>query len=263
MALISLIIPTYNDLFRLQKTLPEVKDWLNRNKEINIKVYIINDGGIQKKDTKKICDKFNFIFMDKKHSGLMDTIIHGLKNINSDYYLILSSDSPVNIKYLNVFIKYLDEYDIVQGSRLLKNKNQKTYTTGRPLIRILITKILSYLNLILYKIKVQDTQIDFKIFNKKIVQDILPNLKLDHDGMKMTEILIRAYGMGLKIKEIPVDYNENLESIQYPSNQIFSFKVMKTIFLALIAYFKLFFLLRKEYKNNKFIKNPFRIKFHI
>jgi hypothetical protein len=254
---IAIITPTYNDVHRLKVILPKIKHWLINTKiNYEVEIFIINDGGSEV-DLIKHVKKYNFNYLNKKNTGLMDTLIYGMKNIDADFYLTITSDMPVHINNLDNFVNYINDYDIVQGSRILKNLNNKTYTKGRPKLRSFITYCLYLLNKCIYCTNIKDSQIDFKIFNKKIIDEILPKLKLKHDGMKMTEILIRTYSCGLKIKELGVNYIEEMESIQYPDSKLISINVFNTIFRAFIAYLNLFFILRNDYKNNKLLKNPF------
>lgn len=256
---IAIIVPTYNDVHRLKVILPKIKHWIiNTRINYDIEVFIINDGGSEV-DLIEIVKKHNFNYLIKKNTGIMETLIYGIKSIDADFYLTLSSDMPVHINNLDNFVNYINDYDIVQGSRILKNLNNKTYTKGRPKIRSFITYSLYLLNKFIYCTNIKDSQIDFKVFNKRIKNEILPKLKLNHDGMKMTEILIRTYGCGLKIKELEVNYIEEMDSIQYPNNKLISLSVLRLIFSAFIAYLKLFLILRNDYKNNEFIKNPFNL----
>tara|TARA_Y100000590_G_C14956017_1_gene726813 strand:- start:170 stop:523 length:354 start_codon:yes stop_codon:yes gene_type:complete len=107
-------------------------------------------------------------------------------------------------------------------------------------------------------INVTDPQIGSKIFNHKVSENVLKNLTMKHDGMKMTEILIRAYCMGLKIKEMPIKYKENSDSKQVPINLFKIFKLIKVVILAFLALLKLYYVLMNEEKKGLLKYSPLK-----
>ena len=146
----------------------------------------------------------------------------------------------------------------MQGSRFNIKKNKEKFFIKRNIDRIFLTKVLNKLNNFFYVHGVQDTQIDFKIFNKKIILDVIPDLKLKHDGMKMTEIITRTYGYGYKILEKQTDYIDSNKSVTLLLNYKNFHKYFFFIINAFLAYLKLYFIIFKERKNKKMIKSPLK-----
>jgi glycosyltransferase involved in cell wall biosynthesis len=98
------------------------------------------------------------------------------------------------------------EVDIVIGSRTLNESNMPRYR--RMGLRV-ITKLA---NKVSYK-DINDAQSGFRAYNRKAIHSII----LTERGMgASTEILLRAKECGLKIKEVPIEINYDVER---PSTQ--------------------------------------------
>lgn len=247
-----ILIPYYNDKHRIYFTLEKILKWKLKN-NILVKVYIIDDGSetANKIELKKQYLDNNFFCLEKKHSGMIDTIVFGFSSISANNYLIISSDMPVHIDNINNMKKYLNKFEIIQGSRFTNDKYDKKKIIKRTIDRKILTAVLYKLNKILYTHDIKDTQIDFKIINKKIVQNVIPDLKLKHDGMKMTEIIIRSYAYGYKILELPTEYIDNEKSVTLSFNFSKIHLYISFIFRAAFAYFMLYLIFLKEKKQDK------------
>ena len=253
------LIPYFNDKKRINITLKKIYDWKIRN-NISFAVYIIDDGSDKdnKLNLKEIYIQNNFYYIEKQHGGMMDTLIHGFKLIKAKNYVIISSDMPVHINNFIKMQKYLNKFDIIQGSRLKKEKYGKKKIIKRTLDRVFLTIILSKLNRLLYNHEVKDTQIDFKIINAKIIQNVIPDLKLKHDGMKMTEIIIRSYAYGYNILEMETEYLDENKSVTLAFSLKKLHVYLKFIYKAFIAYFSLYFIMMKDSKSEKIVNNPIK-----
>lgn len=256
-----ILIPYYNDKQRIYSTLEKILKWKIKN-NILVKVYIIDDGSDKnnKIELKKKYEDNNFFYLEKKHSGMIDTIVFGFSSINANNYVIISSDMPVHIDNINQMKKYLNTFEIIQGSRFANDKNDKKKIIKRSIDRKILTTVLCKLNSLLYNHGIKDTQIDFKIINKKIIENVIPDLKLKHDGMKMTEIIVRSYAYGYKIFELPTEYIDNEKSVTLSFNFLKVHLYLLFVLKAVFAYFMLYFIILKEKKlsKSKIKINPLR-----
>ena len=118
---ISIIICVYNEIDRLPGTLEKINKWFKTtNYSYDIDINIVDDGSTDETVTyienyKEL--KINLI--KKKHSGLMSSFICGFQKINADFYILLAADLPVSLNHLDDFLKQIENYDIIQGSRYL------------------------------------------------------------------------------------------------------------------------------------------------
>ena len=89
-----------------------------------------------------------------------------------------------------------EEYDVVFGSRFLEKKSKIPWMKKN-----IIMPIARRINLIFFNIKLTDPQCGFRALSKYALKKI----KIKQDGMAhCSEIMIKAFGNNLKIKEVPV-----------------------------------------------------------
>jgi len=93
-------------------------------------------------------------------------------------------------------------YDIAAGSRLMPKSEAK-----RSKKRLIASKVYNEMVRVLLNSKIRDHQCGFKAFNRKSVILILDEIKDEH-WFWDTEILVKGQYKGLKIKEIPVRWQE-------------------------------------------------------
>lgn len=257
---ISIIICVYNEIDRLPRTLEKINKWFkNTNYNYEIDINIVDDGSTDETVTfienyKEL--KINLI--KKKHSGLMSSFICGFQKINADFYILLAADLPVSLNHLDDFLKQIENYDIIQGSRYLGHDLNKI-SHKRPAGRVVLSTGLSVLFQLFFKCNVKDPQIDFKIFSKKIVEEIIPHLKLKHDGLKMTEILVRAFASNLKILEKKTDYTYSSSDRCVPNISLKELpNFLYTAISNFVNFFRIVFIYRNEFKNQNIKENPLR-----
>ena len=106
---ITLLLPTYNRLFFLKKTLPKIiKSAVNNSCNLLILDNASTDGTY--KYLKKIESKYKFIkfIRHKKNIGGVQNYKFGLKIINTKYIMFLSDDDLIYGDYINKVISILD-----------------------------------------------------------------------------------------------------------------------------------------------------------
>ena len=99
-------------------------------------------------------------------------------------------------------INYIHDYDLVIGSRLIRDDLGKIQ---RPFSRTLFSHLYSFLFRILFNIPIKDTQCGFKCFRAQAALDLFSTQRLD--GMSFdVEVLYIARKRGYRIVEVPVDW---------------------------------------------------------
>ena len=196
---LSIIMPVYNE----GKTLMEI---YNKVKNVNIggiekEIIIVNDcskdnswkiiQGIKDKNVKKLYHNVN-----KGKGGAIKT---ALKEVKGDYVIIQDGDLEYNPEEYNKLLKYINEYNIIYGSRLMgeiKGFNVPLHFIGN--------KILSIATSILYGKKITDMETCYKL----IRADIIKNMKIDSNRFDFEpEVTARLLKSKHKIKEVPITYN--------------------------------------------------------
>jgi dolichyl-phosphate beta-glucosyltransferase len=202
----SLIIPAYNEEERLPKTLERVLEW-SKKVSFDLEILVIDDGSIDKtvEIVKKIAKKEPHLqLIPSKHLGKMPQVFKGFQFAKKDIVGVMDADLAADPEeFLKLFQK-LPKADIVMGSRYLRGNLPPI--TGKPFLARTLSKGFTLIFRFFFKIPLYDPQIGFKIYKRNIFKNLLPLVKRT-DGFADTEIIIKAFGLGLKIAEVPINYH--------------------------------------------------------
>ncbi|MDD2646416.1 MAG: glycosyltransferase [Patescibacteria group bacterium] len=124
----------------------------------------------------------------------------------ADVYLYMDADLATDLKYLPPLIKAITDegFDLATGSRLKRGAK-----ISRSLFREISSRTYNLiLRVIFPKYKIQDSQCGFKAISQRVKIKVLPSVK-DPIWFFDTELFIRANELGFKIKEIPVEWQDN------------------------------------------------------
>ena len=247
---ISIIIPCYNEENRINKTLVKIKKWVKKQNKFNIELIIADDGSFD--ETFKIIKSFKVRNKLKKlkikilkfnHEGYIKTLFKSFLKAKYEIICNMEADCAIHPKNFERFEKFLYNFDMIQGSRLFDNKITKNKSILRKIISILYSRLFR----IIFKINIYDPQCGFKMYKKKNLLKILGQIKLEHDGLKISEIVCRYYFSGLKIKEIGVDNNHSEDSRLVPKFKILNpFPFLKVQIISFFALIKIYNILKKE-----------------
>ena len=204
---IILALPVYNEEKILEKSVLILDKYLN-NLELNYKIIIVNNGSTD--NTKKIAESLiskniRVINLDSKGRG--GALKYVWSNNYADIYSYCDIDLATDINYLPNLFSQIDEgYNIVVGSRYI-DSSISNRTTKRLITSVIYIKMVR----MLFKTKISDFQCGFKAIDNKIIKEILPLVK-DNGWFFDTElILIAEKDKEIKIKEIPIRWNEMRE----------------------------------------------------
>lgn len=212
---VSVIIPAYNEETNIRLgALDKVIRYLE-TKQFRWELLIVDDGSNDQ--TGKLLDEISrnnkFIrIIHNPHFGKAATVIAGIMAAEMDIVLFTDLDQATPIDQTEKIIPWFDKgYDIVIGSRNSRRE-------GAPLLRIAMAKgFMIIRSLILGLNGISDTQCGFKAFRREITRNIFTKLQLYREaktvnGAMVTagfdiEMLYLAKQMGLKIKEVPVEWH--------------------------------------------------------
>jgi len=213
------IIPAYNEA----KTITGV---INKVKPLVSKVVVVDDGSIDK--TRELAKaqgvKVLSHLINRGQGATLETGNQYALREGADIIIHFDADGQFLAEEINDIIAPIREgtADIVFGSRFLGKKSNMPAFKKYVIIPLahLVNKIFTGSNL-------TDPQNGFRALSKKAAEKI----KIEQDGMAHnTEIISKAFGSGLKIKEIPVTV------IYHDFGQRFSggLKIIKDLILARI-----------------------------
>jgi len=207
--LYSLVFPVFNEASCLEKNVKKVIDYLN-NLKIDYEIIIAEDGSTDNtyEIGLKLSKKYRNVRIthNNKKLGRGLALKEAFSLTNGKYVGYMDIDLATDIKHLKELLGYVKEYDIVTGSRYLKNS-----ITNRSVKRRGFSWIYNFLARFLFSSKIYDHQCGFKAFKKDKIMK-LNKISRDHHWFWDTEILILAQKFGYKVKEFPVKWNEGKRS---------------------------------------------------
>ncbi len=162
-----------------------------------------NSIGVAKKLSKNY-KKINYLEVKKPGKGR--AIKHCFDNNNDkDILMYMDADLAVSMDNLGDLISPIinENYEFVIASRTLKDSKSK-----RSLIRSILSRLYNLLSKLFFNHKINDLQCGYKAIKKRAYKTIRPHLKDDYWFFD-TEWLVLSQFFKLRIKEIPVDWQEN------------------------------------------------------
>ncbi len=214
---LSVIIPAYNAEQIIVPTLEAVSEWL-KQKDLDYEIIVVSDGSKDK--TVEVLESFKVskfqsfkvskfqslrVIDNKKNHGKGWVVKQGMLAATGDLRLFMDDDNSTTIDQLDNFLPYIDQgYEVVIGSIELSGAqvNEQAQWYRRFLGHV--AKLIIRLGAGLWSIK--DTQRGFKLFTEKAVKIIFPRVTITRWGFDF-EVLAIAKKHGLKIKEVPVVWN--------------------------------------------------------
>lgn len=134
----------------------------------------------------------------QKSNGLGNAILEGVECSKGDYILTMDGDGSHRPEDLPKFLKKMNRYDIIVGSRYVKGGH-----LDEGLFRALISKIYCRLGSLLLGLSVKDNMSGFVATRRELYEKVKPKPL----GFKInTEILFKGKKLGYKYVEIPINF---------------------------------------------------------
>lgn len=205
---VSVILPAYNEKHNIVPLICEILKYLPQNSEC-----IVIDDNSPDGTGKLVNSKFSknsrvLCFIRKKERSLGAAIAYGIGKAQKQSIVIMDSDFNHQPKYLPLFIKHLDKYDLVCGSRYVKGGGMPE----TPL-RFLGSFIFNLYIRFLLQICLKDSLSGFVAIKKLTLNKLTKNERkiiFQGFGEWYIRLLWWAKKEELKIKEIPVQYGFRL-----------------------------------------------------
>jgi len=227
---ISVILPAYNEGKELKDNLEALYCVLDSFGDV-FELLIMEDGSTD--ETPRIAKEFSERYSNVYHYhsderlGKGNAIKNGFGKAIGDYLVFLDADLPVDLEVFPMLIQGLvDGHDIVVGSRyhpesVLIRGAYKTFKSR--LYNYIINKV--------YGTGIRDHQCGFKAFRKSSIMMVFNQV---HDSRFFfdTELLVRAYKVGLSILEVPVKWRDSdrKSNINLWEEVIIVYKMIEFIF---------------------------------
>ena len=215
--LISIIIPGYNEELVVENTINSVEKVLGAMQS-PYEILIVDDGSTDR--TTKIIKR---LLKSKKHPNLRlvsykdgpsrrENLAKSFRLLKGSHIILLDMDLSMDLKHLKEMLHWLQHgYDIVIPNRYHSKSDLK-----RNPKRYMISKAYNSFIRLLFRTGLKDNICGFKAFQKKAIDTLLKDAGIDKSRTRSvfwdTELLIHAIRRGMKIKEIPVHWEEGKNS---------------------------------------------------
>ena len=207
---LSVIIPAYNEEKRIVPTLKSVTEYLSQKPFVS-EVLVVDDGSSDK--TSRVVDEFARspegsrirILNGEPNHGKGYAVRRGMTSSRGEWRLFMDADGSVSISELDKFLKHGSEgFDVVIGS-IAYPEQGKSVVEHAGIHRRVLGSISKLLVRTVAVPGIYDTQRGFKLFSHKASETIFSRQTIERFGFDI-ELLVIAQTHGLKIKEIPVTW---------------------------------------------------------
>ncbi len=211
--MIHFIIPLFNKSTVLVDNLKHIDNFLKTHLIEKYEIILCDDGSTD--DTLTVAQEYANskpyfkVIGYEQNKGRGHAIKFAGRICEDGYIIYMDLDFPktTRLDRLIEMIKYLQDKDIVIGSRFLPDSEVK-----RVPLRAFVSKVYRWLvRLILPELKVSDIDVGFKGFRRVCFEEINNFSKIDGWAWDL-EVFTIARWKGMKIKEFPIDWNEKYDN---------------------------------------------------
>ncbi len=194
---LSVLIPSYNEETNLKYIIPEI---IREVKSLGLDYQILIIDTIKPLDnTKDLCEKYCVNYINREFEDSYGSAVRtGIKFAEGSKILIMDSDGSHDPTYIRDLYKSSEKYDLVIGSRYVKEGN-----TENNFLLIFLSYIVNVFYGVFLKINVKDISNSFRVYkssqlktidlecnNFDIVEEILIKLLIKYPEISIIELPI-------------------------------------------------------------------------
>lgn len=233
------IIPTYDELNNIQRLIPELLELYT-----DLDILIIDDNspdgtGDFIRDLSQVEPRIKLIERKGK-LGLGTAYVAGYKYMLANGYDVafqMDADYSHDPREIANFKKYIDEYDLVIGSRYIQGVNVINW----PMRRLLLSYFANYYTKFITGLPLKDSTGGFKCFKRKVLEAIdLSQIKSNGYAFQI-EMNYKAWIKGFKLKEVSIIFMDRVAGTSKMSKAIVReaiFRVWKLRFRHMLGILK-------------------------
>jgi glycosyltransferase involved in cell wall biosynthesis len=208
---VSVVFPAYNEARSLKPAVDRVTRAL-KEFTCSYEIIIAEDGSTDGTDklAAALAEKYPFVkhIHGEKRLGRGAALKNAFKHSSGRILVYMDLDLATDLKHLKALVDAVEYegFDFATGSRLLPESDVERNRT-----RDIASKAYNFLVRELLGSKIKDHQCGFKVFRREPLMLLLDEVEANH-WFWDTEILVRAFNRGYKIKEIPVSWRGKRET---------------------------------------------------
>jgi dolichyl-phosphate beta-glucosyltransferase len=212
--ILSVVVPAYNEELRLQLTLERIIAFLT-DETYSWEILVINDGSTD--ETAKVAELVLASIGDKGrvlhnpgNRGKGYSVRAGMLEAHGKWILMSDADLSTPIEEVSLLMKASEKYDVVIGSRGLKESQLEE---RQPLYRETMGRIFNILVQIMALPGIRDSQCGFKLFRQDVAKAVFSRTTIDGFGFDV-ESLFLAQRLGFSIGEVPIRW------VNHPASKV-------------------------------------------
>jgi len=212
------IIPTYNESENIQSIIPTV---LAQDSRIHVLVVDDNspDGTASRvRELISNDSRIHLLERDRK-MGLGTAYVAGFKYAiqhGFDFVFEMDADFSHDPATLPIFLKVIEEYDLVLGSRYIKGVNVINW----PMKRLLLSYFANVYTRVITGLPVNDSTGGFKCFRIEVLKAINLDAVRSNGYAFQIEMSFKAWKKGFRIHEIPIVFTDRRVGVSKMSKKI-------------------------------------------
>ena len=238
---INLLFPVLNERLRLQKGIETTIAYVREQVTIPCKLTILDNGS--EDETPEIGKKLEEVYPEVTYvrvgeRGVGVAFRKGIELNDCDIVGYMDIDLSTDLKYLGKTIEMFQqdpELQYVNGTRFSKESDTK----GRKWYRKITSMGLVFLLKTIFHMKATDALCGFTFLRKEEAEQLVAESSQDNGWFYTVEFLLRAERDGMKICDMPVEWQEDYNT---------TVKVFKTIKNYIIQIHRLRMALKSEKK---------------
>ena len=208
---VSVVLPAYNEVDCLYPAVEKITQTLNEFTS-SYEIIIAEDGSTDgtAERAEEIARKYPYVkhIHREKRLGRGTALNNAFKHSNGDVLVYMDLDLATDLNYLKPLVEAItvEGFDFSTGSRMMpESKAERTLSRG------LSSKTYNFLVRHMLGSKLRDHQCGFKAFKREPLMMLLDEVEATH-WFWDTEIMVRAYRHGFRIKEIAVEWKSGKDT---------------------------------------------------
>jgi len=203
--MVSVVLPAYNEADKLEGAVTKISQAAEET-GYPYEIVIAEDGSTDgtAERAEELAQKFAYVkhIHREKRLGRGTALNNAFRQCSGEVLVYMDLDLATDLKSLKPLVDAItvEGYDLSTGSRMLPESKVE-----RSLRRSISSKSYNFLVRHMLGSKVRDHQCGFKAFKREPLLKLLDEVEATH-WFWDTEIIVRAYRHGYRVKEIPVEW---------------------------------------------------------
>ena len=206
---LSVVIPAFNEGKVLKENLLKIASYL-KSKKYSWEIVVVDDGSSDNtfKIARSLVRSGIKAYKLEPNQGKGGALKEGFNEALGDNIIFMDADLSVPLKNIDLFLSELKKYDVVIGSRRVRGSN---IVVHQPILRESMGKVFTLLTKLITGTNLADYTCGFKGFENSAGKKIF-----EHSLIKRwsydAEIMFLANKFGYKIREVPVEWFNRIDS---------------------------------------------------